>query len=79
MGMTIAREEIFGPVVSVIPFDTFDEAVKNGNQTEYGIAGAVWSQNISTALNVVDRIHTGVMWVDCYELIDPSSASTARK
>ncbi len=71
MGMTIAREEIFGPVVSVIPFDTVDEAVKIGNQTEYGLAGAVWSQNISTALNVVDRIHSGVMWVNCYGLIDP--------
>ncbi|TGR18800.1 MULTISPECIES: aldehyde dehydrogenase family protein [unclassified Mesorhizobium] len=71
MEMTIAREEIFGPVVSIIPFDTVDDAVRIGNQTEYGLAGAVWSQNISTALNVVDRIHAGVMWVNCYGLIDP--------
>lgn len=71
MTMTIAREEIFGPVVSVIPFDTVDDAVTIGNQTEYGLAGAVWSQNISTALNVVNRIHAGVMWVNCYGLIDP--------
>lgn len=71
MDMTIAREEIFGPVVSVIPFDNVDDAVRIGNQTEYGLAGAVWSQNISTALNVVNRIHAGVMWVNCYGLIDP--------
>ncbi|TJV46310.1 MAG: aldehyde dehydrogenase [Mesorhizobium sp.] len=69
--MTIAREEIFGPVVSIIPFDTLDEAVAIGNETEYGLGGAVWSKDISTALSVVKRIHTGVMWVNCYGLIDP--------
>ena len=69
--MTIAREEIFGPVVAVIPFDTMDEAIAIGNQTEYGLGGAVWSRDISTALSVVKRIHTGVMWVNCYGLIDP--------
>jgi acyl-CoA reductase-like NAD-dependent aldehyde dehydrogenase len=71
MNMTIAREEIFGPVVSIIPFDTIDDAVRIGNQTEYGLAGAVWSQNISTALNVVNQIKSGVMWVNGYGLIDP--------
>jgi aldehyde dehydrogenase (NAD+) len=71
MDMSAAREEIFGPVVVVIPFDTAEDAVRIGNQTEYGLAGAVWSQNISTALDVVNRIHAGVMWVNCYGLIDP--------
>jgi len=71
MAMTIAREEIFGPVVSIIPFDTVDEAVRIGNQTVYGLAGAVWSRDIATALNVVKRIHAGVMWVNAYGLIDP--------
>ena len=71
MGMKIAREEIFGPVVSIIPFDTIEDAVRIGNQTEYGLAGAVWSQNISTALNVVNQIHAGTMWVNCYGVIDP--------
>jgi aldehyde dehydrogenase (NAD+) len=72
MGMRIAREEIFGPVVVIIPFDTEDEAISIGNQTEYGLAGAVWTRDISTALNVVNRIESGVMWVNCYGLIDPS-------
>jgi acyl-CoA reductase-like NAD-dependent aldehyde dehydrogenase len=71
MAMRIAREEIFGPVVAIIPFDSKEEAIKIGNDTEYGLAGAVWSQDISTALDVVDRIHAGVMWVNCYGLIDP--------
>lgn len=69
--MTIAREEIFGPVLSIIPFDTIDEAISIGNQTEYGLGGAVWSKDISTALKVVKRIHTGVMWVNSYGVIDP--------
>ncbi|MBY5882431.1 aldehyde dehydrogenase (plasmid) [Rhizobium ruizarguesonis] len=69
--MRIAQEEIFGPVLSVIPFDTEAEAIALGNASEYGLGGAVWSRNISTALNVVRQIHTGVMWVNCYGLIDP--------
>ncbi|MBB3526964.1 aldehyde dehydrogenase family protein [Rhizobium sp. BK456] len=70
-GMRIAQEEIFGPVLSVIPFDTQDQAISLANQTEYGLGGAVWSRDISTALNVVRHIHTGVMWVNCYGLVDP--------
>jgi aldehyde dehydrogenase (NAD+) len=70
-GMTIAREEIFGPVLSIIPFDTVQDAITIGNQTEYGLGGAVWSRDISTAMTVVKGIHTGVMWVNCYGMIDP--------
>ncbi|MBE2277526.1 MAG: aldehyde dehydrogenase [Rhodobacteraceae bacterium] len=69
--MTIAREEIFGPVISVIPFDTVEEAIQLGNRTEYGLGGAVWSRNIDSALQVVKSIRTGTMWVNCYGLIDP--------
>jgi aldehyde dehydrogenase (NAD+) len=69
--MTIAQEEIFGPVLSIIPFDTADDAIKIANETEYGLGGAVWSKDVSTAMTVVKRIHTGVMWVNCYGLIDP--------
>jgi len=70
-GMRIAQEEIFGPVLSIIPFDTTEEAITLGNQSEYGLGGAVWTRDISTALKVVRGIHTGVMWVNCYGLIDP--------
>ena len=70
-GMRIAQEEIFGPVMTIIPFDTVDEAIRLGNQSEYGLGGAVWTQDISKALKVVKGIHTGVMWVNCYGLIDP--------
>ena len=69
--MRIAREEIFGPVMSIIPFDNIEDAIALGNQTEYGLGGAVWTQNLSTAFQVVREIHAGVMWVNCYGLIDP--------
>lgn len=69
--MRIAREEIFGPVMSIIPFDDEDEAIAIANDNDYGLAGAVWSQDISQALRVVNGIHTGTMWVNCYGYIDP--------
>ena len=69
--MRIAREEIFGPVLSILPFDDVDEAVAIANDSEYGLGGAVWSQDLSTALRVVQGVHTGTMWVNCYGYIDP--------
>ncbi|MDT0321908.1 aldehyde dehydrogenase family protein [Streptomyces millisiae] len=69
--MRIAREEIFGPVLSILPFDDVDEAIAIANDSEYGLGGAVWSQSLSTALRVVHGVHTGTMWVNCYGYIDP--------
>jgi len=69
--MRIAREEIFGPVLSIMPFDDVDEAIAIANDSEYGLGGAVWSENLSTALRVVHGVHTGTMWVNCYGYIDP--------
>ncbi|MFN2463321.1 MAG: aldehyde dehydrogenase family protein [Candidatus Dormibacteria bacterium] len=58
-GMTIAREEIFGPVISMIPYDTEDEAVAIANDTVYGLAGAVWSADPDHATTVARRLRTG--------------------
>jgi acyl-CoA reductase-like NAD-dependent aldehyde dehydrogenase len=69
--MRIAREEIFGPVLSILPFDDVDEAISIANDSEFGLGGAVWSQDLSTALRVVAGVHTGTMWVNCYGYIDP--------
>jgi acyl-CoA reductase-like NAD-dependent aldehyde dehydrogenase len=69
--MRIAREEIFGPVLSILPFDEVDEAIAVANDSDFGLGGAVWSQNLSTALRVVHGVHTGTMWVNCYGYIDP--------
>jgi betaine-aldehyde dehydrogenase len=64
--MRIAREEIFGPVLSVIPFKDEAEAVAIANDTEYGLAAAVWTTNVTRALRVVKQIRAGITWVNTY-------------
>lgn len=70
--MTIAREEIFGPVATVIPFDTEDEAIRQANATPYGLAGGLWTQNLGTAHRVSQAIQAGTVWVNCYGVLDPA-------
>lgn len=70
--MRIAREEIFGPVASVIPFDTVDEAIALSNDTEYGLGGAVWTTNVGTMMKAMHGIRAGKMWINCYGLADPA-------
>jgi len=62
--MRIAREEIFGPVVSVIPFDTEEEAIRLANATQYGLSGSVWSRDIGRALRTAKALQTGVISVN---------------
>ena len=71
-GMTIAREEIFGPVISVIPFDTVDEVLRLANDTEYGLGGGVWTRSLATAHQVSQGIRSGTVWVNCYGMVDPA-------
>lgn len=63
--MTIVKEEIFGPVCAIIPFKTEEEVIKMANDTEYGLAGAVFSQNSAKALRVMKEIRAGILWVNC--------------
>jgi aldehyde dehydrogenase (NAD+) len=70
--MKIAQEEIFGPVISVIPFDDADEALRIANDIQYGLGGAVWTQNASTAMKMAHGIKAGTVWINCYGLIDPA-------
>lgn len=70
--MTIAREEIFGPVASVIPFDTADDALSLANNTRYGLGSGVWSSNLGTVMKMVHGIEAGTVWVNCYGVIDPA-------
>ena len=65
--LTICREEIFGPVLSVITFDGVDEAVRIANDSEYGLGAAVWTQDVSTAHKVARQLQAGTVWVNCYE------------
>ena len=67
--MRIAREEIFGPVASIIPFNGEDEAVAIANDTDYGLAGGVFTESISRAHRVVAKVRAGTMWINTYRLV----------
>jgi (Z)-2-((N-methylformamido)methylene)-5-hydroxybutyrolactone dehydrogenase len=64
--MPLAREEVFGPVLAMIPFDSEDEAVSIGNDTCFGLAAGVWTTNLSRALRVSREIRAGMVWVNTY-------------
>ena len=68
--MTIAREEIFGPVLSVIPFKSVEEGIAQGNATSYGLAAAVWTRDVGKALRAAKAIRAGTVWVNAYNLFD---------
>ena len=68
--MKIAREEIFGPVMSVIPFKTLDEVIARANRTKYGLAAGVWTRDIKKALAVSNGVRAGTVWVNCYNVMD---------
>jgi len=68
--MAIAREEIFGPVMSVISFKGVDEAIARANRTNYGLAAAVWTRDIKKALAVSAAVRAGTVWVNCYNIMD---------
>ncbi|RUU86868.1 aldehyde dehydrogenase family protein, partial [Mesorhizobium sp. M7A.T.Ca.TU.009.01.3.1] len=70
--MTIAREEIFGPVISAMPFDTLDEAVARANATPYGLAAGIFTTHLGTAHKLARRIKAGSVWVNMYHAIDPA-------
>jgi aldehyde dehydrogenase (NAD+) len=71
--MKIAKEEIFGPVMSIIPFKSVDEVVARANRTEYGLAAAVWTRDIKKAHSIADNVRAGTVWVNCYNVLDPRS------
>jgi acyl-CoA reductase-like NAD-dependent aldehyde dehydrogenase len=71
--MAIAREEIFGPVVAVMPFDTLDEAVARANSTDYGLVSAVWTQDVKKAHRMAQKIKAGTVWINCYHFVDAAA------
>jgi len=64
------NQEIFGPVVTIMPFDTEEEVLMMANSTKYGLASTVWTQDVTKAHNVASKLHTGIVWVNCWLLRD---------
>jgi len=69
-GMKVAREEIFGPVLSIIEFDGEDEAIQIANSTVYGLGAAIWTGNVSTAHRMARRVRAGIVYVNCFDADD---------
>jgi len=70
--MKIAREEIFGPVLAVLPFDDAEDAVAQANATVYGLAAGVWTRDVAKAHRVARAVKAGTVWINTYNLYDPA-------
>jgi aminomuconate-semialdehyde/2-hydroxymuconate-6-semialdehyde dehydrogenase len=66
----VNREEIFGPVITITPFDDEEEVIGYANDTDYGLASSLWTQNLNRAHRVAEKIHTGTVWVNCWLVRD---------
>lgn len=77
--MEIAQHEIFGPVLSIIPFDTEDEAVAIANGTKLGLASGVWTQDIGKAMRMIRAMESGVVWVNTYRMVTAQAPFGGRK
>ncbi|HET6218356.1 MAG TPA: aldehyde dehydrogenase family protein [Acidobacteriaceae bacterium] len=71
--MKIAREEIFGPVMSIIRFRDLDEVVERANNTPYGLAAAVWTRDIGKAHAIANNVRAGTVWVNCFDVFDAAA------
>ena len=71
--MRIAREEVFGPVLAIIPFDDEDEAYAIANDTAYGLGAGVWTSDIGRAFRAAERIQAGTVWVNTYRALSYTS------
>jgi phenylacetaldehyde dehydrogenase len=68
----LIKEEIFGPVITATPFDDVDEVAALANDTSYGLAAGIWTQNLSRAHLLAKRLQAGTVWINCQTLVDPS-------
>jgi phenylacetaldehyde dehydrogenase len=68
--LRVVQEEIFGPVLVVMPFDTEQEAIRLANDNAFGLAASVWTQDINRAMRISNRLDAGTVWVNAHDLVD---------
>lgn len=71
--MAIAKDEIFGPVMSILPFKGMDEIITRANSTHYGLAAAVWTKDVQKAHHFAANVRAGTVWVNCYDVFDAAA------
>ena len=71
-GMAAAREEIFGPVLSVLAYDSVEEALQLVNDSQYGLAASLWTNDLTQAMDLIPRIEAGTVWVNSHVVLDPN-------
>jgi len=71
--MTISKEEIFGPVIAALPFEDLDDLIERANNTNYGLAAGVWTQDVAKAHYIANNLRAGTVWVNCYNVFDAAS------
>eukprot|EP01098_Paradermamoeba_levis_P016277 TRINITY_DN8694_c0_g1_i1.p1 TRINITY_DN8694_c0_g1~~TRINITY_DN8694_c0_g1_i1.p1 ORF type:complete len:295 (-),score=75.53 TRINITY_DN8694_c0_g1_i1:182-1066(-) len=70
--MRICKEEIFGPVMSILKFSDVNDVIKRANDSIFGLVGAVYTKDVNKSIYVSDRVESGLVWVNCYNVIDPA-------
>ena len=68
--MQVVREEVFGPVLAAMPFDDVDDAIRQANDSPYGLAASVWSNDLSAVHRIVPRLKAGTVWVNTHNMLD---------
>jgi phenylacetaldehyde dehydrogenase len=69
-GMQVVREEVFGPVLVAMPFDDVEDAIRQANDTPFGLTASVWSNDLSAVHRMIPRIKAGTVWVNTHNLLD---------